>query len=63
MIFLKIYCNMDNLKIDNVNVEYNFMFQIHLVTIQKNCNYDSPNYQTIYSTLCAFTPKISMVKP
>jgi len=26
MIFLKIYCNMDNLKIDNVNVEYNFMF-------------------------------------
>jgi len=30
---------------------------IHLVTIPKNCNYDSPNYQTIHSTLCAFTPK------
>ncbi len=30
MIPIKVYCNMDNLKNDNVNVECDFTFEIHL---------------------------------
>jgi hypothetical protein len=29
MTLTKVYYNMDNLKIDNVNVEYDFMFKFH----------------------------------
>jgi hypothetical protein len=30
MIPTKVYCNMDNLKIDNVHVEYGFRFKIQV---------------------------------
>jgi hypothetical protein len=29
MTLTKVYCNMDNLKFDNINVEYGFMFKVH----------------------------------
>ncbi len=29
MTLTKVYYNMDNLKIDNFNVEYDFMFKFH----------------------------------
>jgi hypothetical protein len=29
MTLTRIYYNMDNLKIDNSNVEYDFMFKVH----------------------------------
>jgi hypothetical protein len=30
MIFTKVYCNMDNYKLDNINAEYDFTFKIHM---------------------------------
>jgi hypothetical protein len=41
IIITKVYCNMNHLKIDNVNFEYSehFMFIYNL----KNCDYDNPN--------------------
>jgi hypothetical protein len=29
MTFNRVYYNMDNLKINNINVEYDFMFKVH----------------------------------
>jgi hypothetical protein len=37
MISIQTYWNIDNLKIDNINVEDNFTFQIHLQFINKFC--------------------------
>lgn len=44
--FSKVYCNMGNLKISNVNVK---VYILSSSTIHKNYNYDSPNNLPFYT--------------
>ncbi len=41
IILTKVYYNMDNLKFDSVNVEYDYILSSFIV--QKNYNCDNPN--------------------